>query len=97
MKTPLDFLPAEAHENSVLNTVALNINKYKQLIQGASKAIWKTELVNDLRRISQGVFTNITTGKKTFIIIHLSKIPGELNITYIIILAIIHPQKSAMY
>ena len=68
--------------NTIINPDNGNFHKYRHIIRGPDKAIWKHGLANDLGRLDQGIGQRMPTGTNTIYFCHPSTIYADRTVTY---------------
>lgn len=80
--------------NSVFDPITGCMLKYRHLLKGPNKYIWKRALANDLGRLAQGVGTRMKKGTNTIFFIHLKQMPKGKKIAHCKLVASIRPLKE---
>jgi hypothetical protein len=80
--------------NSVTDPITGEVQEYRHLIKGPTKATWVNSFANELGRLAKGVGTRMPSGTETIFFIPKHKVPADRKVTYGRIVATIRPQKT---
>ena len=78
----LHILLSQEQAYVVINEVTGQSLDLRQLLQGPNKSTWRTSLVNNLGRLTQGVGTRMPRGTNTVFYVPKFRVPVDCKVTY---------------